>query len=114
MESLPKRLKANKYILYTLNKAKPKLRKAIIKNSDDALIKALSEISLNTLNGNLELTGGAKNKLKKYKRKLRCIACPKRKLKSKRNILVQEGGFLPVLISSLLSSVIGALLEKHG
>lgn len=114
MGQLPKRLKENKYLLYALHKADPHLRKAIIQKSNQSLIKALSEISLNTLKGNIEQTPSSKRKLKKYKNKLRCLACPKRSIINKRKILVQEGGFLPILLGSLLSEIIGKLLESHG
>lgn len=114
MEQLPKRLKENKYLLYALHKAKPQMRKAIIRNSNSGLIKTLAEISLNTLKGNIEQTPDSKKKLKKYKRGLRCLACSKRSVLNKRNILVQQGGFLPVLLGSLLSGIIGKLLENNG
>lgn len=112
MVQLPKRLKANKYLLYTLRKADPKLRNAIIKNSNTNFIKTLSEMSLNLLNGNVEHSPQMKNRMKKYKKKLRCLACSKRSIKAKRNILVQKGGFLPALIGSILSGIIGQLLQN--
>lgn len=114
MEQLPKRLKENKYLLYSLYKAEPKLRSAIIKNSTPNLIKTLSEISLNTLKGNIEHTPEIRKKLKKYKKKIRCLACSKQSTSSKRRILVQKGGFLPLLIGSVLSGIIGELLQKYG
>lgn len=112
MAQLPKRLKDNRFLLYSLYKANPNLRKAIIKHSNPGLIKAISEISLNTLKGNIATTPASKRKLQKYKNKLRCLACRKRSLNSKRRILVQEGGFLPTLIGTLLSGIIGSLLQK--
>lgn len=113
MVQLPKRLKANKYFLYALHRADPKLRNAMIKNSKPDLIKALAEISFNTLNGNVQHSQMLRNKLKKYKSKLRCLACSKRSIKAKRNILVQKGGFLPLLISTILSGIVGTLLNKQ-
>lgn len=98
MAQLPKRLKENKHILYALYKADPKLRKAIIKHSKDNLIKALAEISLNTLKGNIQHTPYIFKKLRTYKKKLRAMACPQQSIKAKRKILVQTGGFLPTLI----------------
>lgn len=86
--------------------------KAIVKNADPGLIKTICEIALNTLIGNNEITIKTKKKLTRYKRLLRCLACSKRNLNSKRKLLVQKGGFLPILIGSVLSGVIGSLLEK--
>lgn len=114
MAQLPKRLRENKYMLYTLLKADPRLRNAIIKNSKDNFIKTLSEISLNILKGNTNQQPHMIKKLKKYKKKLRCLACSKRSIKAKRNILVQRGGFLPALLGTLLSGIIGTLLQRHG
>lgn len=99
-------------MLYTLHKANPKLRSAIIKNSNNELIKALSEISLNMLRGNIDHTQAIRQKLKKYKSKIRCLPRSKGSVKANRNILVQQGGFLPVLLGSILSGVIGSLLQN--
>lgn len=112
MEQFPKRLRDNKYLLYSLYKANPQLRKAIINHSKPDLIKTLSEISLNTLRGNIAHTPSTRKKLEKYKNKLRCMACRNRSIKAKRRILNQQGGFLPTLIGTLLSGIIGTLLQK--
>lgn len=104
---------ANRHMLYVLQKASPKLRKNILQNVNIETIKTLCEISINTLNGNNPICKQYANKLKNYKTPLRMLACPKRTLKSKRNILVQTGGFLPALLGSLLTGVIGSLIEKY-
>lgn len=106
-----KQLKANKPTLLVLKNADINLRKAMLKNVDNNVIKSIIEIVLNTLRGNHKLTSRTKSELEKYKKELRCISCPKRSLSSKRKVLVQKGGFLPILISSLLSGVIGKLLD---
>lgn len=114
MARLPKRLNAAKYILLALSSKNmtPKLQSAIMRHCDVNVIKALSEISLNTLKGNLKVSVKTKAKLKKYKTTLRKMACSKTKTSAKRNILVQKGGFLPTLIGVVLSSVLGKLMEK--
>lgn len=99
-------------MLYVLRNSKPKLRKAILQHCDKDLIKALSEISLNTLQGNLPLNTNSKTSLTKYKNKLRKLAQPNGSVNAKRQILVQHGGFLPALIGVVLSSVIGSLIQK--
>jgi len=104
---------ANKHILYVLKRAKTKLRNAIISNSDDELVKTLIEIVLNTLQGNHRLTNKHLNLLKRYKNVLRKISCSKRTIKATRKVLIQKGGFLPILISSLLAGVFGKLLENE-
>lgn len=97
----------HKHLLYSVKEAKPKLRAAILKNSDDDFIKVLHEIAHNTLSNNVPLTVKQKHDLTKYKTCIRKLACPKRTLVQKRKQLVQKGGFLVGLLGSLLSSMIG-------
>lgn len=111
MAPCPKRLMENKYILYALRNAKPKLRSAIIKNCGNEVINTLSEISLNVLKGNVANSTKTKNKLKKYKKQLRCLSCSKRGVNSKRNILIQRGGLLPALLGAVLSAIVGKMLS---
>lgn len=101
-------------MLYTLTKSTPKIRNAIIKYGDKELLNVISEIALNVLNGNCAINNNTKKQLKGYKRQIRCLACSKRSVKSKRKILIQKGGFLPLLIGSVLSGVIGSLLDNYG
>lgn len=99
-------------MLYVLNTASPKLRKAIIKNSNPEVIKAISEISHNTLKGNNKICAKTKQKLSGYKRQLRVLACPKQTINAKRKTIIQRGGFLPLLIGSVLSGLIGSYLNR--
>lgn len=114
MASNLKRLKENKHMLFVLKKATPKLRKAILKSAPDELIKAINEIAYNILNGNHRIGKKNKENLKKYKSQLRKLTQPNKSLKTKRKVLVQNGGsFLPYLLSTVLSGLIGKLLEQH-
>lgn len=106
-----KKLMTNKHFLHILKNANPQLRKNILRNSNPGLIKALCEICTNTLNGNMIISKSTKVRLKKYKKTLRNLASPKVKLTRKRNILIQKGGFLPVLLGSLLAGAVGKLVE---
>lgn len=108
-----KRLKDNKHMLYVLKKAKAGLRKAIIKNADSDVIRALCEITLNTLKGNHMPDRKIYNSLCRYKRDMRNLVGAKRSVARQREILIQRGGFLPVLLGSVLSGVIGSLIEKY-
>lgn len=108
-----KRLKKNLHILQTLKNSNKKLRSAIIKNCSDDTIKAILEIAINTLNGNCQLSKHTHIRLKKFKNILRQLVCPKKNLKRKRKIIIQKGGFLPVLIGTILSGVIGKLLSDY-
>lgn len=112
MNSKLKHLKDNKHMLYILKDCKPKMRKALVQNADNGLITTINEIIYNTLNGNNPIDKKTKTKLKKYKKPMRCLICPKKSISAKRKLLVQKGGFLPALITSLLTGIIGKLLEN--
>lgn len=108
-----KRLIANKHMLHVFKNCKPSVRKAILKSSSVEFIKTLCEICLNVLNGNLKISEKLKKKLKFYKNILRSVVSRKFNLKAKRKIFIQRGGaFLPLLISVLLSSVIGKVINS--
>lgn len=107
-----KRLMENQHTLQVLKNCKPIVRKLIIKHGNSELIKTLCEICINTLNGNVKISPKCKNRLKSYKNSLRKLTAPKVKLQAKKKILVQRGGFLPVILSTILSGVIGSLIEK--
>lgn len=109
-----KRLQVNKHMLYVLNKAPPKLRKVILQTASNDLIKAICEIVLNILADNHKICNKTKTKLEKYKSQLRDLVKPSRSLAFKRKVLVQKGGnFLPILLSSILSGVIGKILQQN-
>lgn len=107
-----KRLKVNKHILHVLKNCNTCVRKSILKNANPELIRTLCEISLNLVNGNMKVSKNCRARLKKYKKKLRELASSKGKVSSKRKILVQHGGFLPLLLGSLLTGAIGKLIEN--
>ena len=99
-------------MLYVLKNSKPKLRNAILKTADTDLISTIEEIVYNTLKGNNPIDNSTKTKLIKHKKAMRCFVCPKQTKTSKRKVLIQKGGFLPIIISALLSGIIGKLLEN--
>lgn len=108
-----KQITNNKYILQVLSQAKPKLRKSILKSCGGDSLQVIFEIILNILNGNIKIAPDCKNKLKKYKRVFKKLKRSKHNLPQVRKLLVQEGrgAFIPLIVSSILSSVIGKLLK---
>lgn len=96
-------------MLHTLNSASPKLRRSILENCDTDLIKTFSEIAINTLQGNVNISKKTKADLEKYKSKLRKLACPKTSATIKRKLLVQSGGFLPTLLSIVATTILSSL-----
>jgi len=107
------RLKSQLHFLHVLKDAKPQARRVLLTSASDELIKAIVECAINTLNGNHKLTKDEKSKLSKYKNRLRALVNPKISFKSKRKLLVQKGGFIVPLLTSILSSVIGAIVSKN-
>src|SRR5215469_3099291 len=107
------RLNSQLHFLHVLKDAKPQARRALLESASDDLIKAIVECAINTLNGNLKLTKNEKTRLKKFKNRLRALVSPKISFKSKRKLLVQKGGFIVPLLTSILSGVIGALINNN-
>jgi len=81
-----------------------KSREALIKKASSDNIDALSEVALNVLKGNLELSKTEKKKLQRHKKKLRVLGRRNISVKRKKSFLVQEGGFLPLMLTPFLSA----------
>ena len=96
-------VKTHKAVLQVLQSAKPNLRKAIIRESDKAIIYAICEICDNLLSGNIPLTAGQKSKLKKYRNLIRELAQKGKGLKAKKEKIQKGGTFLPLLLSTVAS-----------
>jgi hypothetical protein len=90
-------------------------QKKILNNkSDTKIIQFIKDIILNLLKGNIDLSEKEKSKLQKYKYTLRKILNTKPVCKS-RQIIIQKGGFLSVLIPgalTLISSILEILNKK--
>jgi len=97
------RIKDNREFLEYLCKSKKNTRKLLINNAHKEQIYALCEIILNILNGNLKLSNQEIAKLSKKKKQLRNIIS-KSTIKKKKQ-LIQKGGFLEILIPSIVSGL---------
>ena len=107
------KIKKNIDAIRVLKRASPKLRKAIISNSKPELIRALCEIITNVVAGTVKLNTKDKKKLSHHKLALRTLADKKVSVNKKKQILVQNGGFLSALLIpalTLLGSIIGSKL----
>lgn len=107
-----KLLRKHFHVFQNIKRGSPKLRKAIISLSGLDLTKALCEVCINVLNGNLPVEPEVRKKLSPFKSVLRSLCCRKVSLRKKRKLLVQKGGFLPALLGTLLSTVIGAIASR--
>ena len=78
---------------------------------DEILYKALREIAHNTIKGNVKLNKYQKAKLKPYSRTLEELCTSTKCLKRRKKLVVQSGGFLPILIPAV-ASLIASLVAK--
>jgi hypothetical protein len=107
-----KGLKLQLHYLQVRKDAKPYARGALhISASNETKVNV--ECAINTLNWNLKLSTEEKNKLSKYKSKLRAVVNTKINFKSKHKLLIQSGGFIVPLLTSVLSGVVGALMNNN-
>lgn len=81
------------------------LRKQLLENIDNECIKAICECCHNTLQGNIPLTAQQKEQLSVHKTILRKLSKRTVPLKEKREIITQKGGFLNILIPTVLSLI---------
>ena len=94
--------------LKLLKDASAKIRKDILKDCSKGLLCCLCECAKNVLKGNVPLTKVQKNKLKRFKKKLRNLSSKKVRVQDKKKI-VQSGGFLSALLTPVIS-LLGSLL----
>ena len=101
-------------VMYNLPK---KTRCSIIPYLADEYVNFLSEAVYNTVNTNLGLTKKQKNRLRKElnccKNSVKSICSEKTSIGRRRHILTQKGGFLGILLSTILpiisSLIVGAV-----
>jgi hypothetical protein len=111
----PKRLHRNLALLDLLSKTTKSQREALIKTCTQDQLQCICDCAINILKENIQLTDDQFKKLKRFQKQLRYLANPEDKLENKR-IVIQKGGFLPVLLTPILSAaatiLTDALLNK--
>lgn len=108
------RLRRNFKFLKFLKKAKKAQRCSLLKTAHKDLILCICDCVVNTLRGNVRLTKKDKKSLKRHKSVLRALTERRRGIENKRKILIQKGGFLPLLLAPILTAaggLIGNLLR---
>ena len=104
-------VKNNAHLLKVLAECSPKLRKSILAKASVGLMSSLCECSLNVLKGNVKLNARQKKKLSRHKRKLRTLADHKVPIRRKKQLVVQQGGFVGALLGPVLSTLAGLLFK---
>ena len=90
-------------------------RKKLLSVVKNCVIDAISEISLNCLKKNFPLKESTHKRLFPYRESLRKISNRRSSNKIRRKILIQKGGFLPLLIEpaiSFIAAIVGEYLAK--
>lgn len=102
-------LKRADYLSLLGSTRQKKKRELLIDFASSKDIRAVLEIVYNLLYGDIPLSTIQRRTLRKYQSTLRQIVSRKASLQQKRQILKQDGGFLPTLIPialSVLSSLV--------
>lgn len=103
-------LRTHKNFLQALHILKPKYQKVLLKSCTEEEINCICECIHNILQGKIPLEEKEKNKLKKYKNLLRQLV-RKTTNKIRKKIIIQKGGsFLPIILSSIISALVGSLI----
>lgn len=98
-------------MLLALASAKPKVRAQLLQCLDAGTIQVLGQIVANILQGNIPLHKNQRRRMRKYKRVMSILRNKYSPIEHKREALIQQGGFLPLLLP-IISSIAGALISK--
>lgn len=110
MAPLPRRLKKHADEIRFLSKCSSRQRKAFLQNANPSLITALCECASNIVKGNVPMSKSHKTKLTRYKKHLRALANKRVPHRKRRHILVQQGGFLGLILKPVIQTLGGLLL----
>lgn len=102
-------LKRNLHLLKTIRTGTPKLRKAVLKNCSNDLIKCLAECSHNVLEGNVPLPAKHRRPLLRYKKNVRLLGSRSTSLGRKRQILTSQSG--GALATAVIVPILGLALS---
>ena len=104
---MSRRVERHLHTLQTLAHASASVRKSVINNASKDLVLALVECARNVVQGRVALTAGEFKRLRRYNQQLKRLLKASSTEKSKRGVLVQNGGFL----GALLRPILGLLLK---
>ena len=104
-------MRKNTDLLRVLHRAKPKLRKAILKHVDSSCIKAICDCVLNILKNTVKTSPVHKRKLARHKTHLRVLAEKKTPMPKRQRTIIQKGeGFLTLVLGPVLKEL-ASLIE---
>ena len=96
-------------LLSYLKDLSPRDQKSLIKGANRKMLEAFSEICLNLVKKNINLTPSQIDKLRPYEEEIYQLALKKHNV-TKRKEIIQKGGFLGALLSSVLPALISTVI----
>jgi hypothetical protein len=105
------RIQKKTAFLREFHKCSNQNRKKLLKTATPNQIKSVCECALNVVNGNVPVKGRLLHKLKAHRKVLKQLSFGKGTINTKRRLLIQRGGFLPVLAAALLP-LVGTLVDR--
>lgn len=110
LKMAPKRLERNISLLDLLAKTTKAQRNALINTATKDQLQCICDCASNILNENVQLTPEELKKLRRFQGKLRYLANSDDKIENKK-VVIQNGGFLPVLLTPILSAAASILTD---
>ena len=104
-KKIPSRLAKHWDVLSVLSKASSPMGKHLVQKAPKEIIDTVCECCLNVLKGTVPLSPEQKQKLGKHRCLLRQMVKKKIPLHQKKKMMVQRGGFLPLLLGPLLKTI---------
>jgi len=98
-------------MLLALSSARPKVRTLILKCLDRGTIRVLAQLAANIMYGNIPLDKRQVRHFRRFKSLVKLLSYKYANTEQKREALLQQGGFLPLLLP-IISSIAGALVSK--
>ena len=107
-----KRIHENISILHYLSKLKLSEQKLLISGAPKELLFCLSEIALNLIHRNIQLSPLQIKKLKKFERQIVDLTSKKHSLVKRRTIL-KKGAFIKNFLEATLPSLMSKVIKKN-
>lgn len=107
-----KSLYPHKPFLKSVSIAAPLERQKLIKKATRQQLRCLQEATLNVANGNIQVRPKDRLRLIPYVKPIKQVLAKSGSFKSKKRILVQKGGFLPIVLRAILPILASQLLNE--
>ena len=106
------RLWRNAPKLKLLKNSSAKQRKNIISKSNADLISCICDCCLNLVNGNLKVNKIQRKTLVNHAADIRALSKKGKSFKTRKTLLLQRGGFIPALLTPVLTLIASTIASK--